>query len=145
MFRVHRVTCRVCGKSLKNQRNLKKHIRRSSCIIVLPASNNIGDLDQDCKRQNMQSDRQIQDHEEGTEEALIHLQFSPQETPLKKLKKRFYAKTLEACQQIGSDSGSWPMFKDIVILEGTPTLRLDGKEYVDFFTQIIQTVEALQP
>ena len=60
--------------------------------------------------------------------------------PLKKLKKLFYEKTMRTCQEAGFDKDSYPMFKDVVMVEGRPTLRLESEEHIHFFNRILNDI-----
>ena len=75
----------------------------------------------------------------------IHLTFPDKKTtglpPLKQLKRMFYEKTMEVCDKEGFDKDMYPMFKDLILVAGRPTLRLENEHHVHFFQKILNEIE----
>ena len=136
-------SCTMCEMSYGSKSHLEKHIwmvhvknsdkdsgnyskdKRVSASVTMGKENR--------KYLQRRSPRQRSDN-------LIHVEFPKQNISLGDLKRKFYAQTLQACQEAGYDGDSSPNFKDITLLHGKLILRLENSDHLGFFTKIVESM-----
>ena len=145
--------CEGCGKIYQVQNSLLNHIKRKH-IMIAPLD--CGQSSKDKTNQLGESSKTDSGNECNTRkslkfpasmerinqtkpaEDLVHITFNVGEIRLGKLRKAFYAKALQACQDDHFGGGASLCFEDIIRVNGKPTLRLKSSEHVPFFLRILE-------
>ena len=136
--------CTLCEVSYLYKGHLERHMETAH------GKKNVGDTGNDSKQRRVFTSATDAEKENGKmtqisperqlSDYLVHVEFPKRNISLGNLKKEFYLKTLQACQEARYDGDSSPDFKDIISLHGKFILRLENPDHQGFFTKVMESL-----